>query len=244
MARRRVSSWRGVLMSEYPETDEEGNPICGRPGPHLDGDEICDNPPGHRTDHEGEGACWVCGGNAGAPEGNINGMTHGEGVPPSKYFEHLEPPQQQFTVDIYKSYMHDAPFGYDKFAKSADVWLLAIDRHKRLRINGLLADDGLVLDEEMVGPDGEVTERQKEHPLMLAYHRLARDNLAGLEKFGILDKSPREKLEEGNLTVNLTIHSVAAEEADHDEDDVDESRSGETNKESASVGPPVKCRTE
>lgn len=198
-------------MAEHniKNTNEDGDPICGRKLNYRDGH--CQNPPGFRTDHEGEGACFSCGGteaDSGAPEGNLNGMTHGRSVPPSKYFEHLEPNQQQFVVDIYRSYMHDAPFGYDNFAKSSEVWLSAIDRHKKLRINGLLSDQGLQISEEKVAPDGTMYAEKKEHPLMLAYHRLERDNMAKLQKLGILDDDSSTKMENGEMSVEVQIHGV------------------------------------
>lgn len=223
-------------MSEIQDTDEDGNPICGRKLNYRDGH--CTNPPGYKTDHEGEGACFSCGGaSSGAPKGNLNAMTHGESVPPDQYFGQLEPNQQEFVVDIYQSYMNDAPFGYEKLGKSSEVWLAAVDRHKKLRINGLLADEGLVTTESKVSPDGSIAEKDKEHPLMLAYHRLERDNMDKLRKLDILDDTPAEKLEQGELTVEVSIHNVEGDEferVEESEPDAEkETPSGETESERA-----------
>lgn len=194
-------------MAEHPvkETDEEGNPICGR---HLQyREEHCTNPPGLKTDHEGEGACFQCGGNTGGPEGNSKAMTYGSTLPPSKYFDNLEQSQQKFVIDIYRSYMADAPFGYENFAMSSEVWLCAIDRHKKLVINDMLSDDGLMVQEDKIGPNGEIYEEDKENPLLLAYHRLERDVMSKLQKLGVLDDH-KENIENGEMSVSVSIHGV------------------------------------
>lgn len=49
---------------------------CGRKKRDGSGDK-CGLPAGWGTDHVGEGACKLHGGNAGAPEGNTNAATHG-----------------------------------------------------------------------------------------------------------------------------------------------------------------------
>lgn len=72
---------------------------CGRAKRDGSG-EPCTRPAGWGTDHPGEGACKLHGGNAGAPEGNQNRTTHGLNADPKKYFEGLPDDQQEYIRDV------------------------------------------------------------------------------------------------------------------------------------------------
>jgi len=72
---------------------------CGRTKRDGSGDP-CARPAGWGTDHPGEGACKLHGGNAGAPEGNQNRTTHGLNADPKKYFEGLPPAQQEYIREV------------------------------------------------------------------------------------------------------------------------------------------------
>lgn len=206
---------------EVVETDDGGSPICGR-WDRWDRTH-CHEPPGYGTGHEGEGACLKHGGRR-IPEkgkpGNADAMKTGAHIHPSKYFEHQELPQQIYIVDIYDQYMRDAPFGYGNVALGGEVWLIAIDRHKRLRMNDVIDDEGVMTKEENVAPDGSVYYKDREHPLHLAYHRLQRDTMDALKKMGILDAmSETQSASDGEMTVEVSIHSVDA--ADSEDIDVE-----------------------
>lgn len=71
-------------------TDEN---TCGRTNRDH---EPCGLPAGWGTDHPGEGACKLHGGNAGAPEGNNNAETHALNADPYNYYESLGPEQREF----------------------------------------------------------------------------------------------------------------------------------------------------
>lgn len=66
---------------------------CGRTNRD---DEPCGLPAGWGTDHPGEGACKLHGGNAGAPEGNNNAETHALNADPYNYYESLDTEQREF----------------------------------------------------------------------------------------------------------------------------------------------------
>ena len=66
---------------------------CGRTNRD---DEPCGLPAGWGTDHPGEGACKLHGGNAGAPEGNNNAETHALNADPYNYYESLDSEEREF----------------------------------------------------------------------------------------------------------------------------------------------------
>lgn len=67
---------------------------CGRTKRDGSGDS-CKRPAGWGTDHPGEGACKLHGGNAGAPEGNNNAETHALHADPYNYYASLDPEQKE-----------------------------------------------------------------------------------------------------------------------------------------------------
>lgn len=193
---------------EIKETDDAGTEICGR-WKHWE-DAHCENPPGMGTGHEGYAACFECGGRgSGPPEGSANAMKTGARMHPSRYYEVQEMPQQVYIVDIYQTYMADAPFGYENVALSSEVWLLAIDRHKRMRMNDVLSEEGIIVSEENIAPDGSVYYKDKENPVLLAYHRIQRDTMDALKKLGIIDNIGETKTaSDGQMSVEVSIHGV------------------------------------
>lgn len=71
--------------------------ICGRTNRAGD---PCKRPAGWGTDHAGEGACKLHGGNAGAPEGNQNRTTHGLNADPHRYAQSLDRENREFIEDV------------------------------------------------------------------------------------------------------------------------------------------------
>lgn len=194
-----------MAKGDVKETDENGEPICGRYVPYGDG-KHCENPPGYKTDHEGEGACYSCGGKRDM-EGNMHGFKHGAHVSNSKYFDHLPEEQKLYVVDIYRSYMEDAPFDYSDIGKSGEIWLTAIDRHKKLRLNDYIDEQGLVITEDKIAPDGTPISEKKEHPAVLAYHRIDNRTTKKLKNYGILNDEGK-RISSGPASVEVTIAGV------------------------------------
>ncbi|WP_236608588.1 hypothetical protein [Salinarchaeum sp. Harcht-Bsk1] len=80
-------------------TDEN---TCGRSKRGGSG-ESCGLPAGWGTDHPGEGACKLHGGNAGAPEGNNNAETHALNADPYNYYSSLDREQKEFIHRVSSS---------------------------------------------------------------------------------------------------------------------------------------------
>lgn len=146
----------------------------------------------------------------GGPPGHTKAMKHGAYMSESRFFDNIPEKQQQHLISIFESYVEGAPFGYDDIAMASEVWSLAVDRMKRLRLNNYMADDGMIIEEEKVAPDGTIVTEKREHPAMLAFHRLDRDNLRRLEKFGIMEdmKKTQSATTSDGLSVEVTIHEV------------------------------------
>lgn len=207
-----------MSKGEVKETNRHGEPICGRYKQYVGGH--CQNPPGHKTDHEGEGACYACGG-ARNLEGNTQARKHGVHIHQSKYFQGLPESQKLYVIDIYRSYMDDAPFAYGNIGKSGEVWLCAINRHKRLSLNDYIDREGIIIEEDKIAPDGTPLQEKKEHPAVLAYHRLESSNLRKLQKLGILNEEG-SRASGGDMSVEVTISGVDTDDgADtaHEADD-------------------------
>lgn len=69
---------------------------CGRSKRDGSGDP-CQRPAGWGTDHPGEGACKLHGGNAGAPKGNDNATKHALNADPYNYYNSLEAREEAFV---------------------------------------------------------------------------------------------------------------------------------------------------
>lgn len=204
--------------------DKDGKEICGR----WRGDEEYEYEYCHRIRGQGRGSdhsdgfCCDCSEGAAALGRSSSSMTHGLHMKNSAFVDKIPEEQQRYLAEIYRSYMEEAPFPYSNIAMSGEVWTLAVDRLKRLRLNDYLTHEGMIIDQEKIAPDGTITTETQEHPAMLAFHRLDRDNLRKMKKFGILDDitDAEQKVNEG-MSVEVTIHDVAAGDADDGPVEVD-----------------------
>jgi hypothetical protein len=157
------------------------------------------------TEHEGycerfpmdNGRCYVHGGaGAGAPEGNVNAMTHGLRAKRSNYYENLVPKEKAFIEAMADSWIDNAPFGKDNFAKVNEVYRLSVDQHRLWNAHDEF-DKGLVY-EQVIGQDeeGEPIEVEDENPVNLAYDRLDRTTIRKLKELGCLDDPESQKAEQ------------------------------------------------
>lgn len=156
------------------------------------------------TDHVGycerfpmdNGACYVHGGaGAGAPEGNTNAMTHGLTAKRSNYYDNLPPKEQAFIEQLADSWIDNAPFDKDNFAKVNEVYRLSVDQHRLWNAHDEF-DDGLVYEQVVgVADDGEPVEVEEENPVNLAYDRLDRTTVRKLKELNCLDSPDDKKAE-------------------------------------------------
>jgi len=155
------------------------------------------------TDHQGycerypmdSGRCWVHGGSAGAPEGNTNGMTHGLRAQRSNYYEQLDDEAKAFVEQLAESWIDNAPFDDDNFAKVNEVYRIAIDQHRLWHAHDEL-EKGLIT-EQVIGQDeeGRPIEVDDENPANLAYDRLDRTTNSKLKELGCLDDPDSQQAE-------------------------------------------------
>lgn len=141
------------------------------------------------------GRCWVHGGAAGAPEGNTNGMTHGLNAKRSNYYDQLGDEAKVFVERMAESWIDNAPFDTDNFAKVNEVYRLAVDQHRLWHAHEEL-DKGLIT-EQVVGQDeeGRPIEVDEENPANLAYDRLDRTTTSKLKDLGCLDDPDSQQAE-------------------------------------------------
>lgn len=141
------------------------------------------------------GRCYVHGGKAGAPEGNVNSLTHGLRAKRSNYYNNLPDDEKAFVQKLADSWIENAPFDRDNFAKVNEVYRIAVDQHRLWHAHDEL-DNGLVV-EQIVGvsDDGEPVEVEDENPANLAYDRLDRTTIRKLKELGCLDDPESQKAE-------------------------------------------------
>ena len=168
--------------------------------------EIQDDDPDTRhthTEHEGycerypmdSGRCYNHGGTAGPPEGNTNALTHGLRAKRSNYYEQLEEEEKAFVEKMAHSWIDNAPFDKENFAKVNEVYRIAIDQHRLWNAHDEMSD-GLT-GEQVIGVDdeGNPIEVEEENPVNLAYDRLDRTTSKKLRDLGCLDDPDSQQAE-------------------------------------------------
>lgn len=171
-------------------TDDDGEPKQG----------YCANKAGFRTDHVGEGRCYLHGGSSKTPNmGNTNGETHGLYTNRQSYYENRSAEEQNWIDAVVESLLDDMPGGDTdpSFAKLQMVRNIAIDMHKEQRANDYIDEVGVVHRDKTVGytDDGRPIKEDQENPLNIAYDRLSRNITRNMEKLGILDDPESQKAE-------------------------------------------------
>ena len=156
----------------------------------------CANPAGFRTDHTGDGRCYLHGGIS-TTHGNNYAETHGLYSDRQNYYENRPQKEQQWIDAIVESLLDDAPFGPDNFAKMQMVRNLAIDMHKLQRANDYIDEKGVVHKDKTVGytDDGRPIKQDEENVLNVAYDRLNRTMTRQLKELGILDDPDSQQAE-------------------------------------------------
>lgn len=162
------------------------------------GDGYCANRAGFKTDHVGEGRCYLHGGcSTGAPENNGNNEKHGLYADRQAYYTRRTPEEKAWIDSVYDSLIDDAPFSKDNFAKSQMVRNIAIDMHKLRRANDYIDEVGVVHKDKVVGytDDGKPMMEDQENALNIAYDRLNRTLTKQLKELGILDDPDSQQAE-------------------------------------------------
>lgn len=180
-------------VRNYPDdwpTDDDGEPVEG----------YCANKSGFRTDHVGEGRCYLHGGGSkSANMGNTNGETHGLHTERQSYYDERSYEEQVWIDAVIESLLDDMPGGDadPSFAKLQMVRNIAIDFHKEKRANEYIDEIGVVHKDKTVGytEDGRPMKEDVENPLNIAYDRLSRNKVRQMEKLGILDDPESQKAE-------------------------------------------------
>lgn len=140
------------------------------------------------------GRCYNHGGMAeGAPEGNQRAMTHGLRASRSNYYENLDDEEKAFVHQLADSWIDDAPFDRDNFAKATEVMRIAIDQLRLWKAHEEL-NEGLIT-EQTVEIDGEMQDIVDENPANLPYDRLDRTTTRKLKELGCLDDPDSQQAE-------------------------------------------------
>jgi len=181
-----------------------------------DGEKVgyCANPAGFRTDHSGEGRCYLHGGCT--PKGITNAETHGLYTKRQNYYDNRSTEEQNWMDAIVESLLDDMPGGNDpSFAKLQMVRNIAIDMHKSKRANDYIDDIGVVHKDKTVGytDDGRPIKEDQENALNIAYDRLNRTLTRQMKELGILDSPDKQNAEaKQNLADELAALRAAREE--------------------------------
>ena len=178
-------------VRNYPDdwpTDDDGEPKEG----------YCAHPSGFRTDHSGEGRCYLHGGAAkSVMKGNTHSETHGLYTNRQSYYENRSDEEQNWIDAVVESLLDDMPGGDSNpsMAKLEMVRNIAIDMHKERRANEYIDEIGVVHKDKTVGytDDGRPMKEDVENPLNISYDRLSRNITRNMEKLGILDDPESKK---------------------------------------------------
>lgn len=157
----------------------------------------CANRAGFRTDHVGDGRCYLHGGVVKEDDGRGRPIEHGMYAKRQSYYENCSDDEQAWIDSVVESLLDDAPFGPDKFAKMQMVRNVAIDMHKTKRANEYIDDIGVVHKDKTVGytDDGRPIKQDEENVLNIAYDRLNRTLTRQLKELGILDDPDSQQAE-------------------------------------------------
>jgi hypothetical protein len=132
--------------------------------------------------------CYVHGGvTGGAPEGSVNAMTHGLRAQRSNYYNNLDDEDKAFVQRLAESWIDNAPFDRDNFAKVNEIFRIAVDQHRLWHAQQEF-NKGLVT-EQIIGQDeqGNPIQVDDENPANLPYDRLDRTTIRKLKELGCLD---------------------------------------------------------
>lgn len=178
----------------------------------------CANPAGFRTDHTGEGRCYLHGGALkSVQEGNNYAEKHGLYADRQNYYKNRSEEEQQWIDAVIESLLDDAPFGPENFAKMQMLRNIAIDMHKMQNANDFIDQAGLVQQDKTIGysDDGKPIKDDEENPVNLAYDRLNRTMTRQLKELGILDDPDSQQAEAQESIANeLSALRDARERAD------------------------------
>jgi hypothetical protein len=158
----------------------------------------CANKSGFRTDHVGDGRCYLHGGGSKtANEGNNHAETHGLYSNRQNYYKNRSTEEQQWIDGVVDSLLDDAPFDADNMAKLQMVRNIAIDMHKQQRANKYIDDVGIVNKDKTTGytDDGRPIKEDVENVLNVAYDRLNRTMTRQMKELGILDDPESQNAE-------------------------------------------------
>lgn len=180
----------------------------------------CANKAGFRTDHFGEGRCYLHGGGSKtANEGNNYAEKHGLHADRQNYYKNRSTDEQQWIDAVVESLLDDAPFGPDNFAKMTMLRNVAIDMHKLKNANDFVDQAGLVQTDQTVGysNDGKPIKEDKENPVNITYDRLNRTMTRQLKELGILDDPESQKADaQENIANELSALRDARRKHDDD----------------------------
>jgi len=131
----------------------------------------------------------------------VENITHGMRAKRSKFYQSLDEQDKLFVEKLVDSWIDNAPFDRDNFAKVNELFRIAIDEIRAWRAQGEYADDddgaGGMLTDVTIDYDpenGEIT-TEDENPLNLAYDRLDRTKYKKLKELGVLDDPDSQEAE-------------------------------------------------
>lgn len=163
------------------------------------------NHAGFRTDHVGEGRCYLHGGCT--PKGLTNAETHGIYTERQRYYENRSELEQNWIDAVVESLLDDMPGGDNpSFAKLQMVRNIAIDMHKQRNANDYIDEIGVVHRDKTVGytDDNRPIKEDQENAINIAYDRLTRTITRQMKELGILDDPESQKAEsQQNLASEL-----------------------------------------
>jgi hypothetical protein len=193
-------------------TKEPEDGLCGaQVRPYTVPDEwdqdvgYCQNKAGFRTDHVGDGRCYLHGGGSkSANKGNNHAETHGLYADRQNYYKNRPTREQQWIDAVVESLLDDALFSPDNFAKMQMLRNIAIDMHKMQNANDFIDKAGLVQEDAVVGyaDNGKPIKEDKENPINITYDRLNRTMTRQLKELGILDDPDSKRAEASQNLAN------------------------------------------
>ena len=200
------------MPSEEPLEDKCGAHV--KQIPEGMDEAFCEHPAGFRTDHTGDGRCYLHGGCVrSSVEGNNFRETHGLYSDRQSYYEHRDDKECAWIDAVVESLLDDAPFGDDPpFAKLQMIRNIAIDMHKLQRANDYIDEKGVVDRDKTVGytDDGNPIKMDEENVLNVAYDRLNRTMTRQLKELSILD-SPDSQQAEAQANIASELASLRQE---------------------------------
>lgn len=178
----------------------------------------CANKAGFRTDHVGDGRCYLHGGGSKtANKGNNHAETHGLYADRQNYYSNRSTEEQQWIDGVVESLLDDAPFDADNMAKLQMVRNIAIDMHKQQRANDYIDEVGVVNKDKTTGytEDGRPIKEDVENVLNVAYDRLNRTMTRQMKELGILD-DPDSQQAEANQNIANELSAIRDERSNKD----------------------------